>query len=86
MSKNILKFEKVFGKGKFRKIQWSICNIPIEAENICNALPWPAVSNGLIVAKSKQVHVYRGHVYFEPVDHTLFTGYLCIRKLIINSL
>ena len=77
MSKNILKFEKVFGKGKFRKIQWSICNIPIEAENICNALPWPAVSNGLIVAKSKQVHVYRGHVY---------SGYLCIRKLIINSL
>lgn len=85
MSKNILKFEKVFGKGKFHKIEWSICNILIEVENIYNALPWPAVSNGLIAAKSKQVHVYSGHVYFEPVGHT-FTGYLRIRKLIINSL
>ena len=41
-------FRKInFGKGELRKINGSICNIPIETANICNILPRPAVSNGL---------------------------------------
>ena len=55
------------GKGEFCKIKVSICNIPIEAANICNILPRPAVSNGLNVVKLKRDLKYSGHVYFEPV-------------------
>ena len=55
------------GKGEFFKIKRGICNIPIEAGNIYNILPRPAVSNGLIVVKLKRDLKYRGHVYFEPV-------------------
>ena len=55
------------GKGEFFKIKGSICNIPIETANICNILPRPAVSNGLIVVKLKRDLKNWGHVYFEPV-------------------
>ena len=55
------------GKGEFFKIKGSICNIPIEAANISNILPRPAVSNGLIVVKLKMDLKYWGHVYLEPV-------------------
>ena len=41
------------GKGEFAKIKGSICNIPMETSNICNILPRPVNSNGLIVVKSK---------------------------------
>ena len=51
------------GKGKFAKIKGSICNIPIETANMCNILPRPADSNGLIVVKLKQDLRYRGYVY-----------------------
>ena len=69
ISKRIL-FKKIaimHGKGEFSKIKRSICNIPIEAVNICNILPRPAVSNGLIVVRMKRGLKYRGHVYFELV-------------------
>ena len=33
---------------------------------ICNVLPRPVYSNGLIVVKLKRDHTYRGYVYFEP--------------------
>ena len=52
------------GKQEFAKIKSSIYNIPIEAVNICNILPRPADSNGLIVVKLKQDLKYRVHVYF----------------------
>ena len=55
------------GKGEFCKVKGSICNIPIEAANICNILLRPVVSNGLIEVKLKKNLKYRGHVYFEPV-------------------
>ena len=55
------------GNGEFFKIKGSICNIPAEAGNICNFLPRPAVSNGLIVVKLKRDLEYRSHVYFEPI-------------------
>ena len=57
----------IHGKGGFSKIKGSTCNIPIEAENMCNILPRPAVSNGLIVVKLKRYLKCKGHVYFEPV-------------------
>ena len=55
------------GKGEFYKNKGSICNIPVEAANISNMLPRPAVSSELIVVKLKRDLKYRGHVYFDPV-------------------
>ena len=55
------------GKGEFSRIKGSICNVPIEATNVCNILPRSAVSNGLIVVKLKRVLKYRGHAYLEPI-------------------
>ena len=66
----IIIFKKVaimHGKGEFTKIKGSICNVPTETSNICNILPRPADSNGLIVVKSKRDLKYRGYVYFEPI-------------------
>ena len=66
--KNFKKLEKVFtskrilfkkvaimhGKGEFSKIKGSICNVPIETENVCNILPMPAASSGLILVQLKR--------------------------------
>ena len=54
------------GKGEFAKTNSNICNTYTEATNICNVLPKPSDSNGLIVVKSKGDRKYRGYVYFEP--------------------
>ena len=70
--------------GESLKIKVSICNIPIEAANICNIIPRPKISNGLIVVKLKRGLKYRVHVYFEPVrPHIVFQD-LLIRNLIID--
>ena len=55
------------GKGEVSKINGSICDIPLEAANICNNLSRPAGSIGLIVIKLKRDLRYRGHLYIEPV-------------------
>ena len=55
----------MYGKGEPCKVKESY--VPIEAANICNILPGPAVSNRLIVVNLKRDLKYRGHVYFEPV-------------------
>ena len=54
-------------KGQVSKIKGSICNVPVEADNICNILPRGMDSNGLIFVKLKRKLCYRGHVLFEPV-------------------
>ena len=69
------------GKGEFPKIKGSICNIPVEAANICNILPRSVVSNGLIVVKLKRDLKYRGRVYFEPVRPHIIYQALTYLKL-----
>ena len=68
IAKRIL-FKKVviMPKGNSPKIKGAICNVPIEAEDVCNILPRPACSNGLLVLKLKRKLMYHGHVYFEPI-------------------
>ena len=56
------------GKGESAKIKSSICNILIEAANICNILPRLPDSTGLILVKQKRDLKYRGYIHFEPVD------------------
>ena len=55
----------MYGKGEPCKVKESY--VPIEAANLCNILPGPAVSNRLIVVNLKRDLKYRGHVYFQPV-------------------
>ena len=55
------------GKVDFSKIKGSVCNIPMEVENICNILPRLVVSSGLIVVKLKRDLKYGVHVYSELV-------------------
>ena len=93
--KNLKKLEKVLicerilfkkiaimhGQGEFSKIKGCICNIPIEAPNVCNILPRPAVFNGLIVVKLKRDLKYRAHEYFEPVPPHVIYQALTYSKL-----
>ena len=67
--KDFKNFEKVLISKTilFKKINGRIYKVPIEAANICNILPKPAVSNGLVVFKLKQDLTYRSDVYFKPV-------------------
>ena len=65
ISKKIL-FKKIVamhGKAKLTKIKASIRNTPKEVGNM--QYLGPAVSNGLIVVKLKQILEYRDHVGFE---------------------
>ena len=67
--KDFKNFEKVLISKTilFKKINGRIYKVSIEAANICNILPKPAVSNGLVVFKLKQDLTYRSDVYFKPV-------------------
>ena len=68
ISKRIL-FKKIviMLKGQAPKLKGAICNVQLEADDVCNILPRGADSNGIIMVKLKRKLMYRGHVYFEPV-------------------
>ena len=74
------------GKGELAKFKASIYNIRIEATNICNILPRPADSNGLILVKLKQDLQYRCYIYFEPVRPNVVYQALNCLKQTINSM
>ena len=57
----------IIPKGQFTKIKGTICNVLIEADNICNILPRGIDCNCLILLKLKKKLCYRGHVLFESV-------------------
>ena len=52
-------------KGQTPKLKGSICNVPIDTNDVTNILPRGANSNGIITIKLKQKFSFRGHVYFE---------------------
>ncbi|XP_066925712.1 uncharacterized protein [Clytia hemisphaerica] len=54
-------------KGQFPKLKGSICNVPIDVEDIANTLPRRANDNGLVIVKLKRKLEYKGHVVFEPI-------------------
>ena len=47
---------------------------------ICNELPRPACSNGLLLLKLKRKLIYRGHVYFEPIRPDIVSELLYFLK------
>ena len=80
----LLKKVSIMPKGKFPKLKGSICNIPIESDDITNVLPLGADSNGLLIVKLKRKLSYRGHVYFEAVQPELIQALMYLKQ--INSL
>ena len=71
----------IMPKGNSPKIKGAICNVPVDAEDMCNVLPRPACSNGLLVVKLKRKLTYRGHVYFEPIRPNIITELLNFFKI-----
>ena len=62
-------FEKivVMPKGKQRKIYGTVCNIPVNGDTVCQSLPRPPESSGIIMLKLKKELKYHGHQYYESV-------------------
>ena len=52
-------------KRKSTRLKGSICNILIEAANICNIFPVLTDSNKFVVVRLKRDLKYRGYVYLE---------------------
>ena len=82
VSKRIL-FKKIVimhGKGEFSKIKGSICNVPIDSDDVCNILPRGADSNGLVIVKLKRQLKYKGHVHFQPIRKNMVLRFLAYLK------
>ena len=66
-------FEKivVMPRGKQRKIYGTVCNIPVNCDTVCQSLPRPPESSGIIMLKLKRKLKYHGHQYYESVRPTI---------------
>ena len=64
-----LLFKKIsiMPKGQSPELKCALCNVPIDVVDVCNTLPRPADSNGIVIVKLKRKLQYRGHIYFESV-------------------
>ena len=58
-------------KGQTPKLKGSICNVPIDTNDVTNVLLRGDDSNGIIMIKLKRKLSFRGHVYFEAVSPDL---------------
>ena len=69
ISRRIL-FKKVtiMPKGQAPKLKGSICNVPVNTNDVANTLPQGADSSGILMVKLKRKLMYRGHVFFEAVS------------------
>ena len=54
-------------KGQQRKVKGTICNVPVECDQISSLLPHPPERSGIILLKLKRKLQFRGHVYFQAV-------------------
>ena len=82
ISRRIL-FKKIaiMTKGQAPKLKGSICNVPIDTNDIASTLPQGADSNGIVMVKLKRKLMYRGHVYFKAVSPELVRSALHYLKL-----
>ena len=55
------------GKGEFAKMKGTICNIPVDSDEVSKNLPRGADSNGITIVKLKRQLKYKGHYICEPV-------------------
>ena len=68
-------------KGQTPKLKGALCNMPIDIVDVCNTLPGPADSNGIIKVKLKRKLQYKGHAYFESVRPNFILKLLQYLKL-----
>ena len=54
----------IMPKGQSPKLKDALCHIPINLVDVCNTLPRPADSNGIVLVKLKRNLQYRAHFYF----------------------
>ena len=54
-------------KGQAPKMKGAICNVPINAVDICNVLPRGMNNNGVVRVALKKKMCFKSNVYFQPV-------------------
>ena len=81
ISKRIL-FKKVtiMSKGQAPKMKGAICNVPIDAANICNVLPRGMDNNGVVRVALKKKMSFKSNVYFQPVRPNFINEILLFLK------
>lgn len=81
ISRRIL-FKKIviMSKGQSPKLKGSICNVPIDVEDIANTPPRQINNNGIVIVKIKRKLEYKAHVLFEPIRSNFIQQLLCYLK------
>ena len=81
ISKRIL-FKKVtiMSKGQAPKMKGAICNVPINAADICNVLPRGMDNNGVVRVTLKKKMSFKSNVYFQPVRPNFINEILLFLK------
>ena len=59
----------------------TLCNISIDAVDVCNTLPRAADSNAIIIVKRKRKFQYTVHLYFQSVRPNFILKFLQHLKL-----
>ena len=77
-----LLFKKVtiMAKGQCPKIKVAICNVPTNADDICEVLPRGTDNNGVVQLCLKKRLNFKSHVLFEAVRPKLVCGVLDLLK------
>ena len=77
-----LLFKKVtiMAKGQCPKIKVAICNVPTNADDICEVLPRGTDNNGVVQLCLKKRLNFKSHVLFEAVRPKLVYGVLDLLK------
>ena len=57
----------IISKGQAPKMKGAICNVPINAADICNVLPRGMDNNGIVRVALKKKMCFKSNVYFQPV-------------------
>ena len=83
ISKRILfKRITIMPKGQFPKMKGAVCNVPIDADEICNVLPRGMDNNGIVQVALKKKLNFRSNVFLEPVRPNLIRAVLQYLKIV----
>ena len=77
----LLRKISIMPKSQSAKLKGTLCNVPIDAVDVCKTLPRPADSNGIVIVKLKRKLQYRSHVYFESIRPNVIMRLLQYLKL-----
>ena len=77
----LLRKISIMPKSQSAKLKGTLCNVPIDAVDVCKILPRPADSNRILIVKLKRKLQYRCYVYFESVRPNVIMRLLQYLKL-----